>query len=442
MQQPALAETQPKNQPRELFAWAMYDWANSVYSLAIATAIYPIYFGDVAPTLVKITDSFWLNKTSLYSYAISFAYILIVVLSPLLGGLADARGLKKRFLTTACVSGSAAVALMFFFTNETLLLGVILFVVASFFWAMSEIFYNSFLPDVATEDKFDALSARGYSLGYIGSSIQLIVALALIFAHEPLGITTGMATRIAFIFTGVWWGGFGLWCLMRIKNRKANVIQVSATNIFARGFQELYASFREIVKFRVLLLFLITFLIYDTAVQTVMYIATPFGKEEIKLDTQNLILVLLVIQFIAIPGALLFGKISEKLGNIFALRILVVLWIGICVIAYYITVPIQFYLLGALVGLVMGAVQSTSRAAYTKLIPEEHRGTASFFSFYSMVDKIAIVLGTLTFGLVNDYTGSMRLGILFLIVWLTLGLILLFVVPWRKWFVSKHTTHI
>lgn len=431
----------PKNQPRELTAWAMYDWANSVYSLAITTAVFPIYYISVAPEDVAIGGA-TLNKNSVYTYAVSLAYLLIVLLSPVLGGIADARGLKKRFLATACVSGASAVVLMFLFTGSTLWLGITLFVFAGFFWGMSEIFYNSLLPDVATEDKFDALSARGYSLGYIGSSIQLIVALALIFLHDAIRIDEGMATRLVFIFTGIWWGAFGLWALSRIAQRRGNVAQVSGQNLLARGFKELTQCAQDLVKIPVLLYFLITFLLYDTAIQTVMFVATAFGKNEIKLDTTNLILVLLLIQFIAVPGAMLFGRISARYGNILALRVLMLLWIGICIMAYYITLPIHFYLLGALVGLVMGAVQSTSRAAYTKLLPEVHRGNASFFSFYSMLDKVAIVLGTATFAYVNQQTGSMRSGILFLIVWLVLGLLLLLVVPWRKLFTGSHTTTI
>jgi UMF1 family MFS transporter len=420
----------------------MYDWANSVYSLAIATAVYPIYFSAVAPDSVPFAGGFSLNKSSLYSYAVSLAYLLIVVLSPVLGGIADARGLKKRFLAAACICGSVAVLCMFFFTGDTLWLGVALFVLAGFFWGMSEIFYNSLLPDVATEDRFDSLSARGYSLGYIGSSIQLIVALVLIFMHESFGISEGTATRLMFIFTGAWWGGFGLWALSRIARRRSKVAHVRGHNVFVRGFKELWACAQDLVKIRILFLFLITFLVYDTAIQTVMYVATPFGKNEIKLDTTNLILVLLIIQFIAIPGAILFGRLSERYGNIFALRLVLVIWIGICIMAYFITLPLHFYLLGALVGLVMGAVQSTSRATYTKLIPEEHRGNASFFSFYSMLDKVAIVLGMATFGYVNELTGSMRSGILFLITWLAIGLVLLYVVPWRKLFTGKHATTI
>ncbi len=424
-------EHAPKNNPRELSAWCMYDWANSVYSLAIATAIFPIYFVNIVPDQYSLFG-FTLPDETVYSYSVSFAYLLIVLFSPLLSGIADARALKKVFMGIACTTGAVSVVSMCLFNDGTIGLGITLFIAASFCWALSEIFYNSFLPDIATEDRFDRLSARGYSMGYIGSVIQLVLALALVIGHDALGLTAGEATRISFAFTGIWWGAFGLFSLSRLHQRKGHSENGNSQNLFTRGFQELIACSRDLFRIPILRWFLITFLLYDIAVQTVMYVATIYGTKEIKLDTDNLIAVLLVIQLIAIPGAFLFSRLSERKGNIFALRLVVVIWIGICIAAYFLTLPLHFYILAAVVGLVMGAVQSVSRATYTKLIPPEHQGNAAMFSFYSVMDKVAIILGTFTFGLVNNLLGSMRQGILFLIFWLVLSLLLLAVVPWQK----------
>jgi len=218
-------------------------------------------------------------------------------------------------------------------------------------------------------------------MGYIGSVIQLVLALALVIGHDALSLTVGEATRISFVFTGIWWGAFGLFSLSRLHQRKGHSENGNSQNLFTRGFQELIACSRDLFRIPILRWFLITFLLYDIAVQTVMYVATIYGTKEIKLDTDNLIAVLLVIQLIAIPGAFLFSRLSERKGNIFALRLVVVIWIGICIAAYFLTLPLHFYILAAVVGLVMGAVQSVSRATYTKLIPPEHQGNAAMFSF-------------------------------------------------------------
>jgi MFS transporter, UMF1 family len=423
----------PKNDPREVHAWTMYDWANSVYSLVIATATFPIYFMAVAPDQIEFMGVL-MRKESLYSYAISFAYAVVLLFGPILGGVADARGLKKPLLMLFCYTGAASCLAMFWFTPSTVHLGVWLLMAAGSSWALADTFYNSFLPDIATEDRFDAVSARGYSLGYIGSVLLLIVCLALVLGHETFGLDEGLATRIGFVLTGLWWGGFGTWVFTRLRNRPADPAYASTTqSALTRGFQELAQCLREFRHLPALGWFLGTFLLYNMTVQTVMYVATLFGKGELHLETSELITVLLAIQLVAIPGSLLFARISERRGNIFALRIIVFIWMLIVVAAYFVGSAAQFYLLAAVVGFVMGGVQSTSRATYTKLIPTSHSATASFFAFYSATDRLAIILGTLAFGAMNQLTGSMRTSILLMMLCSIAGLVLLLVLPWRRY---------
>jgi len=416
-----------KNNPKELFAWCVYDWANSVYPLVIATAIFPIYYATVVPLEVD-----WMgvtmNRVSLRSYAISFSYLLIVLLVPIMSGVADFKNWKKGFLMLACYSGALSCGGLYFFTSETLTLGIILFIISSFCFAMSDSFYNAFLPDIATADRFDGLSARGFSLGYIGSSILLLLALILVFSSDVFGVSKGVGTRLGFVLTAIWWAGFGTFTFLRLKERKNNTFPTG--NMFGQGFQELWICLKELAKKPILSRFLLTFLFYDMGLQTVMFMATDFGAEELKLSTEPLIIALLLIQLIGAPGAYCFALLSKKKGNIFALKILVIIWIAICSYAYFIKTDIEFYVLGAVVGCVMGGMQSVSRATYSKLLPQNHPGNASFFSFYSVTDKVAIVGGTLIFGLMNQLTGSMRASVLFLISFFIIGLALLIFNRW------------
>lgn len=427
-----MTPTLEKNNPRELHAWTMYDWANSVYSLVIATATFPIYFAAVMPQQVPLLG-LRLDSSSVYSYAISAGYALVLLLGPLLGGVADARGWKKGFLMLFCYTGAASCIAMFWFTPDTYLLGVWALMAAGGSWALADTFYNAFLPEIATEDRYDRLSARGYTMGYVGSVLLLIVCLALVLGHEALGISEGLGTRIGFVLTGLWWGGFGTWVFVRLRDRPADPAFASDQRpVLLRGWLELLQCMRELGTLPAVRWFLTAFLLYNMTVMTVMYVATLFGTEELHLATGELIAVLLAIQLVAIPGAMLFARISERRGNLLALKIILLIWIGIVVAAYFVQTAAQFYALAAVVGFVMGGVQSTSRATYTKLIPTTHAANASFFAFYSVVDKLAIILGTFTFGLLNDVTGSMRTSVLFLIAWTLAGYAVLSYVPWKR----------
>lgn len=416
----------PKNRPRELRAWCFYDWANSVYSLVIATAVFPIYYLAITPERVSILGAEF-NRVSLRSYTISLAYLLIVLLGPLLAGRADARRQKKRFLMFACYAGATSCAGLFFFTGDSIYLGLGLFVSATFFFALSDQFYNSFLPEVATPDRFDQLSARGYSLGYMGSVILLVASLVIIQKPDWFGMEAGSATRLSFVLTGVWWAVFGTYTFRHLRNDHETEARANVRT----GFQELLYCLRRVPSIPLLGRFLLTFFFYNMGLQTVMNVATDFGTDELKLESGSLIVALLLIQLIAIGGAYFFAILSEKKGNVYALKVAVLMWTGIIVYAWFIETAAEFYGLGAAVGWVMGGTQSTSRAAYSRLLPQDKEGGASFFSFYSVLDKVAVIVGTFCFGFVNEQTGSMRYAIIFLALFFAVGYLLLALTRWQ-----------
>ena len=416
----------PKNRPRELRAWCFYDWANSVYSLVIATAIFPIYYFAVTPPQVALLGGS-IDRVSLRSYAISVAYLLIVLLGPLLAGRADARRQKKAYLRMACYAGATSCVGLFWFTGDSIYLGLGLFVSATFFFALSDQFYNSFLPEIATPDRFDQLSARGYSLGYVGSVILLVASLVMVQQPAWVGLEAGSATRVSFVLTGLWWAGFGTYTFRHLRADR----ETAAATPPRSGFAELLHCLRQVPSIPLLGRFLLTFLCYNMGLQTVMNVATDFGTEELKLEAGSLILALLLIQLIAVGGAYFFAMLSEKKGNIFALKTAVLMWVGIIVYAWFVDSAAEFYGLGAAVGWVMGGTQSTSRAAYSRLLPPEVAGNASFFSFYSVLDKVAVIVGTFSFGLVNQLTGSMRNAIIFLALFFVAGFALLALTRWR-----------
>jgi UMF1 family MFS transporter len=413
-----------KNDKKVLRSWVMYDWANSVYSLTIISAVFPAYFEAVTDKNVIFFGREFEN-TALYSYAISFSFFIISLSSPILSGIADFKGNKKKFMKFFVYLGATACALMYFFVEGRLQLGIWTSVIASIGFAGSLVFYNAFLPEIATSDKFDRLSARGFSMGYIGSVILLLVNLIMIMFHESLGLSEGMSSRIAFLTVAVWWIGFSQYSF---KNLPDGTESPSNGNILLSGYRELISAWKLAKEEQSIKLYLFAFFFYSMGVQTVMYLATLFGTSELNLDTQNLIIAILLIQIIAVGGAYLFSKISSIKGNIFSLIIAVIFWMFICFYTYfYVVDATTFYIDACLVGLVMGGIQSLSRSTFSKLIPSK-KDFASFFSLYEISEKIAIVLGTLSFGLIIDITGGMRNSVLALGYYFFVGLVALFLV--------------
>lgn len=430
-----------KGSKKLLNAWAFYDWANSVYSLVIASAVFPIFYG--ALTIVKDSEGkiiddtvtflgFDWNNDTLISYVTGAAFLVVSIISPFLSGIADYVGNKKIFLKFFCYLGALACIGLFWFDTANLWFGLLCYFLALIgFWA-SLVFYNSYLPDIAFPEQQDKISARGYSLGYIGSVILLLICLAMIMMHDTFGFEDeGLPTRLSFVLTGVWWIGFSQYTYYYLP--KGNKKEKFTKDLLFNGFKELKQIWFKLKENLRLKRYLTAFFVYSMAVQTIMLVATYFGIEELDWGetdhTTGLIVSILLIQLVAVLGAFLTSRSSAKFGNINTLIALNVIWIIICVYAYTITTPNQFYVTAGFVGLVMGGIQSLSRSTYSKFIPEGALDTASYFSFYDVSEKIGIVIGMASYGYVAQVTGSIRYAVLFFILFFVIGLILLLRVP-------------
>ena len=419
--------------PKKIKAWTFYDWANSAYSLVISSALFPIYFSAITDNNGSRKVEFLgrtFNSESLLSYAISFSFLVIALVSPMLSSIADYSGQKKKFMFFFSTLGAISCSLLWFFEGiDTLWVGILCSMLAAIGYAGSIVFYNAYLPELVSEEDQDYVSARGFSMGYIGSSLLLIFNLTMIlFPDWYGGIEKGTAMRFSFLLVGVWWFGFAQYSFANLpKDPMARPIQ---SDILSKGYRELKTVWKQLQSQPSLKMYLIAFLFFNMAVQTVMYLATLFGVQEIAWPDEEskqsgLIVCILLIQFVAIGGAFLFSALSVRFGNIKALIVSIVVWMLICTAVYkFVYVPFDFYLTAAFVGMVMGGIQSLSRSTYSKLLPPTN-DHASYFSFYDVCDKVGTVLGTFIFGYINEITGSMRQSIVALIVFFIIGIILL-----------------
>jgi MFS transporter, UMF1 family len=414
--------------------WAMYDWANSVYNLVITSTIFPTYFesitGDGNDATTSDTVHFLgmdFGNTALYNYAVAFAMLIVAIISPLLSSIADYRGNKKSFLRFFLTIGSISCSALFFFTNaDTLYIGIACMIIACIgFWA-SLVYYNSYLPEIAAPEDRDRVSAKGFTYGYIGSIILQVICFVLVLKHDMFGFSEGRGSQYSFLLVGIWWFGFGQFSLSRLPASVAAGTGDAQRNILSKGYKELQKVWNQLKRLTVLKRYLMAFFFYNMGVQTVMLAATLYGKSELQLPTTNLIIAILIIQLIAIPGAYVISGLSKRIGNIKALMSCVAVWVLICIVGYLLPKGgiYEFYGLASLVGFVMGGIQSLSRSTYSKLMPVT-KDTASFFSFYDVTEKIAIVIGMFSFGFINELTGSQRSSVLALMVYFIIGLILL-----------------
>ncbi len=423
-----------KGDKKLINAWAFYDWANSVYSLVISTAIFPIYYSSLTDSFENIDGKIsflgtqW-TPTTLYDYTLAFSFLIVAFISPILSGIADYTGNKLKFLKAFCLIGSLSVMSLFFFKGEeTLWVGIVFTIFASIgFWG-SIVFYNAYLPEVAYPEQQDDVSAKGFIFGYTGSIFLLLFSLVMINKPELFGIpNAGMASRITFLLVGVWWFGFAQITYRRLPNNVYN--RKPKKDFIWKGLKELKVVAKEVFKHNELKFFLLAFFMFSVGVQTIILMAGIFGSKELNLPTLNLIIVILLVQIVAIVGAFLFSRLSDKIGNLATLKITITIWAVVCVSAFALdknqeNVVYYFYGLGALIGLVLGAIQSLSRSTYSKLLPktEDH---ATFFSFYDVTEKLAIVFGMIVFGLLVSLTGSMQYSVLFLGIFFVLSFVLL-----------------
>ncbi|WBX72654.1 MFS transporter [Tenacibaculum pacificus] len=410
-------------------AWAFYDWANSVYSLVISTAVFPLYYSTVTKgKTVRFLGMDWEHPDSLYSYALSFSFLVVAFISPILSGIADYTGSKKKFMKFFCwMGGLSVIGLSFFEGIDTVWIGILFTILASIgFWA-SWVFYNAYLPEVALPEQQDKASAKGFMYGYVGSVILLIINLIMIQKPELFGVTSGMASRISFVMVGLWWIGFAQ---ITFKKLPDDIYNKQPDNDYIwKGYRELKTVYKEVLNYPTLKRFLISFFFLSIGVQTIILMAAIFGSSELNLSTFNMILTILLVQIVAILGAYIFSRISGKFGNITALKATIVIWMIVCFFAFSLdksqeNVAIYFYGLGGLLGLVQGAIQTLTRSTYSKLLPETE-DTATYFSFYDVTEKIAIVLGTSVYGALYAITDSMQWSVLCLAIFFLASLLVL-----------------
>ncbi|MDP2525197.1 MFS transporter [Maribacter dokdonensis] len=426
-----------KGSKKLLNAWAFYDWANSVYSLVISSAVFPIFYGALfrIAGIEKVTIfGGEIARAPLISYTTSLAFVFIAIITPLISGVADYLGNKKVFMKFFCYIGGLSCIGLYWFSLENIYFGLVCYFFGLVGFWVSFAINNSYLPDVAFPKQQDAISAKGFTLGYIGSVVLLVFNLAMVMKPDFFGITTDesgaaeiKAMKYSFVTVGIWWILFAQYSFYYLP--KGYKKEGERTNIVLNGFKELKQVWHQLGDQVKLKRYLGAFFVYSMAVQTVMLIATYFGEEEIAWGTDSerttgLIISILVIQLVAILGATVTASASEKFGNIKTLIVVNALWVAICIYAYFVITPTDFYIAAGCVGLVMGGIQALSRSTYSKFLPDT-TDTTSFFSFYDVAEKIGIIIGTFLYGAIAQRTGSMRSSIIFLGVFFLIGMILL-----------------
>lgn len=418
-----------KNNTRTIRAWAFFDWANSAYNLVITSTIFPAYYvaitnNDKTGNHVTFFGHSFVN-TALSDYTLAAAYLVIALLLPILTSIADYRGNKKIFMQFFTWLGAISCGMLYFFKFDTLQISMVFFGLAAIGYSGGFVFYNSYLPEIATLDMQDRVSAKGFTYGYIGSVILQLICFAFVLKPEWFGIVDkSFPARLSFLLVGIWWICFAYIPFTVLPKGSPNA-QSHHKNIIKGGFIELGKVWKQVKKMPILKRYLPAFFFYSMGVQTIMLVATSFGAKELKMEISSLIAIILIIQLVAIGGATLMSRLSDRFGNVKVLSWVVCIWIVTCIAAYFTTTATQFYLLAVVVGLVMGGIQSLSRSTYSKFIPQDIPDSASFFSFYDVTEKLAIVGGMFSFGLVDDITNSMRNSALVLCIYFIAGLILL-----------------
>lgn len=426
-----------KGDKKLLNAWAFYDWANSVYTLTIASAVFPIFYEALFSKDNHYIDVFGmhLKNSALISFTTAAAFLLVSFMSPLLSGIADYVGNKKSFMKFFCYLGALSCMGLYWFDLDNIYIGLAFYFLGLIGYWGSLVFYNSYLPDIAFEEQQDKISAKGYSLGYIGSVILLVINLAMIMKPKLFGITgtegeaAMKAMRYSFIMVGVWWVLFSQYTYYYLPKGSKETGQKLTNHVIFNGFKELKKVWALLQENIALKRYLGGFFVSSMAVQTVMLVATYFGAQEIQWSSKEegtigLIICILIIQLVAVVGAFLTSKASSKFGNIPTLIVINIIWALFCGLAFFIILPIHFYVMATVAGFVMGGIQALSRSTYSKLLPET-KDTASFFSFYDVAEKIGIVIGMCVYGIIDQITGSPRAAIVILGVFFVTAIFLL-----------------
>ncbi len=418
-----------KNDKRLIRSWSMYDWANSAYNLVITSTIFPAYYTAITQTEehgdVVSFFGFKIINTALSNFSLAIAYLIMAVTLPFISSYADVQGKKKQIMMLFTYFGAVSCMGLFFFKIETLELGIILFAMAAIGYIGGVLFNNSYLPEIATADQQDRVSAQGFAYGYVGCVVLQLICLVFILSPDTFGITDAtFAPRLSFLLVGIWWAGFATIPFKVLPNSQRSAVRASK-QIFRTVVIEFRIVLRKIGKMERIKRFLPAYFFYAAGVQTVMIVAAAFGAKELHMENSKLIITILLIQLVAILGALLMSKLSEKYGNIKILIAVVLVWIGICVSAFFVNSETAFYVLACVVGLVMGGIQSLSRSTYSKFLPQNTKDTTSFFSFYDVTEKLAIVMGLFAFAVIEQLTHNIRYSALALSIFFVIGVILL-----------------
>jgi len=442
-----------KDNKQIIRAWTFYDWANSVFPLVITSAIFPNFYdfvtthdadGNFTGKSIELFGVSFENQ-NIYSFIYAFALFIVVMLTPILSGIADYLGNKKMFLQFFCYLGSISCMGLYFFNREHLMLSFVPFITATIgFWG-SLVYYNSYLPQIASPENQDKVSARGFALGYFGSSLLLIICLIgiMVFKYDPITHQGFFKVKYSFLLVGIWWISFAQYTFKYLPKKSHQHKITNKDGLFSKGFKELSNVYAQIKLMPQLKRFLTSYFFYNMGVQTIMVVAVLFARNEIdwgtdpviaeKTKTSALIISILIIQFVGIAGSFLFSWMSRQIGNVKTLIVTILIWIFICVFTYGVVhTPFEFYIVAFLVGLVMGGVQSLSRSTYSKYLPETEDHT-SFFSFYDIIEKLGMILGTISFGMISQLTGGMRNSILSLIVFFIIGLIVMIPLTKKKY---------
>lgn len=428
-----------KDDSRTIFGWCMYDWANSAYSTTVAAGLLPVYFA----TVVVGPDGFTIggitfSATTLWGIIVGMAALTTFLTTPLLGAIADFANAKKRFLLLFAYTGSLFTLFLYFTKEGNVLSTLIIFFITQVCFIGANVFYDAFLPHICRSEEMDMISSKGFSYGYIGGGLQFALTLGLVAGHDLIGISQPLAVRIGILGAGLWWAGFTIFTAKNlIEVRRASYTPNHQDDLgmsplaYARvGFSRLIKTTKHVRRFRHLVIFLIAYMLYNDAIQTVLDMATIYGAEELKLSATSLLVTLLIIQLVAAIGAFIFGSVAALVGTKRAVMMTLALWSLIVVYGYFITTTLQFFATGVMVGVVMGGSQALSRSFYGSMIPKE--ASAEFYGFYTVFSKFSAIWGPFVFAFIRHTTGSARNSILSLVVFFIIGLVLLYFVDEEK----------
>ncbi|MBE0644048.1 MAG: MFS transporter [Bacteroidetes bacterium] len=419
---------------RVLHGWYMYDWANSAFAVTILSALFGPYLSRVvvpeAGVDIPLLGIHALSATSLYGYTLGLSALLVLLSSPILGAIADSTASKKRFLMFFCYLGSFSSLMLFFVEAGDVWLALMLFMLGNFSFVSSNVFYDSFLPHIATPEMQDVVSGKGYSYGYAGGGLLFLLQLLLVQFHETIGLAEVTAVRMSLGSVGLWWGGFAMITFSRLKEPQITPSGKSSAQLVADGFRRIMRTMKLVRSLRQMGLFLLAFMIYNDGIQTVIAMATIYGSEELGFDTLTLMGALLMIQFVGVAGSQLFGMLAKRFGAKVMVLVSLVIWTCVVVYAFFMTQPMEFWILGAVVGLVLGGSQALSRSLYSRIIPPS--ASAEFFGFFSVFEKFSAIWGPIVFAVIRQLTGSARLSIISLVAFFLVGGAILTLVRMRE----------